>query len=163
MRLKNIFIKTSILIILCGILCTKAIAEVKFLPASDSNSEVFRVPIENPCTGYVMESPNCEGKKCEEGWVCSSCSNSLGTFYKCEEAKTPRGYTAGITSCEPCNEYLHKGFTGNLINGRCIPIEDCSENAVDDSYVAFEYISGVEVGDTEITYIEKTGHKKINQ
>ena len=163
MKLKNNFIKITGLLFLNAFVCADVLADIKFVPASsntDGDIEDFRAPLGNECNGYTLVSPECEGKKCAQGWVCYSCTNNLGTFYKCKQARTPVGYTAGLTSCEPCNEYIYHGFTGNLINGRCIPITDCEENAGESAKIPFQYVNGVEVGDTEILHIEKTGYGK---
>lgn len=157
--------KTSLALILMPLVlgvfvCSEAVSAIKFLPASGNDTGGFRAVIDDSCMDYPLLAPNCQGKKCEQGWICDSCTNSVGTYYKCEPAITPVNYTAGVTSCEPCNEYLHNGFTGDLINGRCVVIDGCMENALNGSYEPFQYVIGVEVSDTGITYIEKTGYKK---
>ena len=158
MELKNTFSKISIFLCLSGFICAEASSAISFLPASGNKTGEFRAAIEDACSDYVLSEPKCDGKECAEGWVCESCSNATGMHYKCEQVKTPDGYIAGVTTCNPCSEYFHNGFTGDLINGRCIQIKDCSENE-DVKHTPFHYINGVEVGDDEMTYFEKTGYK----
>lgn len=160
MKLKGNFTGILILLLLNGFVCADANAAIKFLPANGNDTGGFRAPYSNSCLNYDLSSPNCQGKKCEEGWICDTCTNSSGTYYKCQPADTPLGYTVGLTVCEPCNEYLHKGFTGDFINGRCMPIKGCSQYRNDSEYTSFQYVIGVEVGDDAIRYIEETGYKK---
>ena len=152
---------TKILITVASIyfITSQASARISFLPAAQDTGG-FRENIYDSCSDYELTEPPCKGRPCEIGWICESCINKSGTYHKCEPKETPLGYTAGLTSCEPCNAYSYLGFSGNLINGKCTPIENCIDKAETPEQPTFKYVSGVKTEEDLITNIESIGYRK---
>ena len=135
-----------------SVLTKEANAKVCFLPGGkcpgDTTQGNIRAIQGNQCLGYNLTQIKCKDQACEEGWICESCTNAQGTYYKCREVETPEGFTKGIKECKTsCEAYAHEGFTGNSINGKCTPIKDYVKDNPGHcfSYLTPDYVYGVNI------------------
>lgn len=159
MRLKLKFAKIFITAVAICFITGSVSARVTFLPAAE-NTGGLRVNLYDSCAEYELSEPLCKGKPCETGWICGTCTNKSGTYYKCEPKEPPLDYTPGLTVCESCHTYSHLGFSGYLINGKCTPIENCNDKADTAEQPTFKYVSGVKTEEDLITDIESIGYRK---
>lgn len=145
-------------IVLGAFVCSDATAGVKLLPGNGGGGNV-RASRGNPCMGYNLSAPKCDGKACKIGWNCQICTNATGKHYKCVQLTCAAGYKAGKTSCSKCQKYEYKGFSGNQICGKCDVINGCLESGAGEEYTSFKYVIGVNVSGNKINSIEETGYR----